>query len=197
MFSDNAPNTAPLGGYHFDYNFLSLDDNITPNPPFGPNAVFKAQPFFIDTANNNFRLMDCSPAVNWGNNMALDSLNITTDLDSNPRIRFGTVDLGPYETQDSCFIVRSKEPIRSGLTAVLAPNPSLPGCQLNIQVSTEKKSSISWVIWDSYGRSIKIGEAKFVDQELFSVVAPEVPGFYFLELCTALHSVWVKFVVAH
>jgi hypothetical protein len=73
--------------------------------PIGNGIVLNGDPLFVDTANGDYRLSFCSPAINMGSNACYspDSLpdlsGITTDLDGNPRIHDGIVDLGAYEFQ--------------------------------------------------------------------------------------------------
>ncbi len=54
-------------------------------------------PHFKAPARGDYRLKSGSPAKNAGNNAAWTGLADSTDLDGNPRIRFGTVDCGCYE----------------------------------------------------------------------------------------------------
>lgn len=58
---------------------------------------FGASPMFVDTAAADFHLLPASPAVNAGLNSILDSVGLQYDLDGNPRISGGVVDIGPYE----------------------------------------------------------------------------------------------------
>ena len=51
-------------------------------------------PLFVDLVNGDFHLQPNSPCINSGNNSYVTS---STDLDGNPRIVGGTVDMGAYE----------------------------------------------------------------------------------------------------
>ncbi|MDO8368801.1 MAG: choice-of-anchor Q domain-containing protein [Saprospiraceae bacterium] len=196
MFSDNNITGTSLDGYHIDYSFLSLDDNMTPNDAaFGSNTVFNATPYFVDTTNNNFRLQKCSPAVNAGNNIIVDTLGILTDLDGNPRIRFDTVDIGAYEAQDPCFTSSSTTPQAGAYRPVLSPNPASPGSPLDIQIFELTHPKIEWIMRDTYGRTLSSGSVLLSEKQHFSTVAPTSPGFYFIEMRSGNQSVWLKFVV--
>lgn len=60
-----------------------------------------ADPKFVNAPGEDYRLLSCSPAVNAGNNAANSA---TTDLDGNPRIYEGTVDMGAYELQAAATV---------------------------------------------------------------------------------------------
>jgi hypothetical protein len=85
-------NSAPMGSNYSDapmvYScttpFISGAGNIT-------NA-----PLFIDPGNGDYRLMSESPCINAGKNTYVRN---TLDLDGNPRVVAGTVDIGAYEFQ--------------------------------------------------------------------------------------------------
>jgi len=57
---------------------------------------FTNSPLFLDEGAGNFRLQPTSPCINSGNDSAA---LFGVDLDGNPRIAAGTVDVGAYEVQ--------------------------------------------------------------------------------------------------
>jgi hypothetical protein len=113
----DQPNGIIYGDTYLEHSIISKPEcgQIGPNTTCGTNNFFAADPLFINanpTADADFRLQPCSPAVNAGDNAILDSLGITTDFDGNPRVRHGQADIGPYETnlfsvadisEPSCF----------------------------------------------------------------------------------------------
>ena len=64
----------------------------TPDP--GGIGNIASDPLFVDLAGGNLRLQSNSPCINAGNNSYVTT---STDLDGNPRIVNGTVDMGAYE----------------------------------------------------------------------------------------------------
>jgi hypothetical protein len=60
----------------------------------------------VDFAGGNYRLLITSPCINAGINQ--DWMVAATDLDGNPRISWGTVDMGAYE-----FLLPSSGPWKS------------------------------------------------------------------------------------
>jgi hypothetical protein len=79
-----------------DYD-CSLDNCCTtPLPDSGVNHITN-QPLFLDLFSGNLRLQTNSVCMNAGSNSHITN---ATDLDSNPRIKGGTVDLGAYEFQN-------------------------------------------------------------------------------------------------
>jgi hypothetical protein len=91
-------NTAPSGPNYILSGELggSMDFCCTtPLPDSGTGNITNA-PLFWDPAGGNFHLQTNSPCINSGNNTYVTATN---DLDGNPRIIGGTVDIGAYECQ--------------------------------------------------------------------------------------------------
>lgn len=65
-----------------------------PHP--GGTGNIASYPRFVDAAAGNYRLLETSPCLDAGDNGAV---TWAEDLDGNPRIAFGAVDMGAYEAQ--------------------------------------------------------------------------------------------------
>jgi hypothetical protein len=88
-------NTASSGGANYD-SLLTLNYSCTtPLLSSGVGNTTNA-PWFVDYSNGNLRLQSNSPCINAGNNAYVTT---AADLDGNPRIVSGTVDMGAYEFQ--------------------------------------------------------------------------------------------------
>jgi hypothetical protein len=68
----------------------------TPIDGIGSNSA--VDPAFVDAANGNYHLRADSPLLNAGLHSIQGGIN-TYDLDGNPRVMFGEVDIGAYELQ--------------------------------------------------------------------------------------------------
>jgi len=90
VYGNSAP-TAP------NYNEHTLLDYCCTTPLPGSGAGnMDANPRFIDAAAGNYRLQPTSPCIDMGDNAHAPG---TIDLDGNPRIFNGIVDMGAYEVQ--------------------------------------------------------------------------------------------------
>jgi hypothetical protein len=87
--------------YTADWTGLSLNYCCTTPDPGGTANIISA-PQFVDLAGGNFRLQTNSPCINAGNNAYV---TVTNDLDGNPRIQGGTVDIGAYEYQTPTSVI--------------------------------------------------------------------------------------------
>ncbi len=86
-------NTAAWVGANYT-DESTLNYSCTTPLPAGGVGNFTLDPLFADQLAGNLRLQSNSPCINAGNNAYATN---ATDLDSNPRIAGGTVDVGAYE----------------------------------------------------------------------------------------------------
>jgi len=94
-------NTSALGG-NFDPASTLNYCCTTPLPTSGVGNI-ASDPLFVDTNGwSNLRLQANSPCINSGNNAYVGTTN---DLDGNPRIVSGTVDIGAYEYQGAGSVI--------------------------------------------------------------------------------------------
>ncbi len=91
-------NTAPVEA---NYAGGTLNNCCTiPLPPGLGNIT--NEPAFVNLAIGDYHLQPNSPCINSGNNAYVSTTN---DLDGNPRISGGTVDIGAYEFQNPASII--------------------------------------------------------------------------------------------
>jgi hypothetical protein len=97
-------NSALLGSNFYEGSALSYCC-VMPSPSLykisGPGNITN-DPVFANPAGGDFHLQSNSPCINSGNNAYVTS---TTDLDGNPRIVGGTVDIGAYEYQTPTSVI--------------------------------------------------------------------------------------------
>jgi hypothetical protein len=123
-------NTAPVAPNYDATSLLNFCCTL-PLPASGAGN-FTNSPMFVDLAGGNLRLQSNSPCIDTGNNSYVTT---ATDLDGNPRISDGVVDVGAYEfvltrdteisrlmsmTEDSNVDIRNKKPLVATLQAALA-----------------------------------------------------------------------------
>ncbi|MBX3000054.1 MAG: PKD domain-containing protein [Caldilineaceae bacterium] len=120
----------------------------------GGNNRADADPLFVmpvdattaPTTTGNLRLQAGSPALNVGDNAAIPA-GVTTDLDGNPRIVNGVVDLGAYEASFT------DTPI-AGLSAT-SDGPTLLGQSTSFTATVSAGSNITYT-WD-FGDGVGTG----------------------------------------
>ena len=101
----NYGNTAPIGSnYAFVYPSTMVQFNYSCTTPMPTNGMgnFTNDPAFVNPAGGDFHLQSNSPCINAGRNAYAPS---GSDLDGNPRIVGGTVDMGAYEYQTPSSIL--------------------------------------------------------------------------------------------
>ena len=118
-------------------------DSIAQNPPTCTNNLYNLDPLFTDTTNLNFHLLPCSPAIDAGNNAAYDGLPF--DLDNNPRLQNGTIDIGPYESATIAIEIDT-------ILAVACPAATNGAVNFNIQNACEPYT-IEWTSDTATGNS--------------------------------------------
>jgi hypothetical protein len=85
-----------------NYSGSTLDYCCTTPLPTNGVGNITNEPAFVGWANGNFHLQTNSPCINAGNNAYVTAAD---DLDGNPRIAGGTVDVGAYEFQSPVSLI--------------------------------------------------------------------------------------------
>jgi hypothetical protein len=100
----------------------------TPDPGGLGLGNIVEEPQFVDQTNGNYRLSSTSPCIDAGFNQPW--MDGAYDLDGNPRIRNGAVDMGAYETSDMPVIFSHPQsqapPDGSNVTFRVTANGSPP-----------------------------------------------------------------------
>ncbi len=96
-------NYGSAGVSNFSSSNPSLEHCCTFPLPLRQSATVTNEPLFVDSASGDFRLRSDSPCINVGLNAVI---GVSTDLDGNPRIVGGSVDIGAYEFQVSAGTFR-------------------------------------------------------------------------------------------
>ncbi len=98
-------NTCPAGSNY--YGTVTFIYSCTAPDPGGAGNI-TSDPSLLDKTGGNYRLSPRSPCINAGTNYSwmTDGSAASLDLDGNPRLRFGTADIGAYENYRSGVIYR-------------------------------------------------------------------------------------------
>ena len=86
---------TPSLEYAFVDCYYSCVSNFSGNYTKGTGCIQTNYFGFVDASNNNYRLLETSPCIDSGSNAYVIS---DWDLDGDPRINGGTVDMGAYES---------------------------------------------------------------------------------------------------
>ena len=99
---EEANDITPDGELHVDYTLANYISGVL---DLGTHIIM-GEPRFVDADNGDFRLRADSPAVDVGDSSVIESYSFLKDdaeneidLDGNPRIVGGAIDLGAYELQ--------------------------------------------------------------------------------------------------
>ena len=101
LWNNSGPGGNEIRIYYYSSATLNNSD-VTPDGYGGEigniteNSCIHLNPLFVDEGNGDYHLASNSPCRDQGNNSFVPP-GVTTDLDGNPRIQNGTVDIGAYE----------------------------------------------------------------------------------------------------
>jgi hypothetical protein len=97
----------------------------------------------VDQAIGNYHLLPGSPCINTGDNSAVPP-SVVTDLDGNPRIIDGTVDMGAYEAPYKGFLLSPElVVVPEGGTATFTVAPVVDPINYGIDIK-------SWEDWKTF-----------------------------------------------
>jgi hypothetical protein len=163
----------------------------TPAAP-GAGNITNA-PLFVDQSSANLHLQNTSPCINSGRNTYAPT---GLDLDGNPRIAGGTVDIGPYEIQSPASLLSYAWAQQYGLPAdgsvdtadtdgdgmnnwqewIAGTDPTNPGSVLRLQPPVVSPSGSVTLTWSSVTNRTYSLESAINFMPLFSVINSNITG---------------------
>ncbi|MFQ5446395.1 MAG: T9SS type A sorting domain-containing protein [Saprospiraceae bacterium] len=97
LFYNNDPDNISINDYHIRHSLVNVPNcSVNGVDACGEGVLFHLDPMFFDTL-TNLRLVNCSPAINAGENLAIDTLGVLADIQGNERVLENIVDMGAYE----------------------------------------------------------------------------------------------------
>lgn len=178
--------------------YTCASDGVT----HGTDNCITNNPLFVDASNSNFQLQATSPCINTGDNTYAPTNASPYDLAGNPRIVFGTVDMGAYEVQ---YMLSANNGPYAGGNSITITNGTLGdgGDITNVTVggiaATILDQGSNWVSFiipgaDSAGakdiviESTSVGETTFVDAYTYNPAGRIVKWAYGPDVWTNLGS---------
>jgi hypothetical protein len=165
----------------------------SPLPPNGTGNIDNT-PAFVNGAVNNSRLASTSPCINAANNAYVTT---STDLDSNPRIKGGSADIGAYEFQSPASAISYAWLQQYGLATddsmdfadpdvdgmnnwqewICGTDPTNPLSMLNMLVPVNNNSGVT-VSWESArGKTYFLQRStNFLLKPTFSTIQSSIVG---------------------
>jgi hypothetical protein len=180
-----------------NYTNASLFNCCTTPQPASGAENFSAEPLFVNLPGGDFHLQLSSPGINAGNNAYLASSGLANDLDGNPRIIGGTVDVGAYEFQSplsqishawlqqyglatdgiSDFADPDADGINNWQEWIADTNPTNAASLFQLQVASNNASGFTLTWQSSAARTYYVQRAtELTLQPALSPLAGPIPG---------------------
>ncbi|MFH0908501.1 MAG: choice-of-anchor Q domain-containing protein [bacterium] len=187
-------NTAPSGP---NYDGGTFTNSCTTPDPGGAGNITNA-PSFVDLTSTNLRLRANSPCIDAGRNEAW--MTGASDLDGNPRIFNGRVDMGAYEftmsTEARALLEGPYDTASNAMRSALSIPSLSPYCEDSRLASAIPTNAVDWVLaqlLETNGLAVAASRSVFVREDGILLTDEGMPGVR-LE-CTPNHSYYV--VVKH
>ncbi|MFH0908258.1 MAG: choice-of-anchor Q domain-containing protein [bacterium] len=183
-------NTAPSDP---NYSYTSLTNSCTTPDPGGVGNITNA-PSFVDLATTNLRLKADSPCIDAGRNEAW--MTEASDLDGNPRIFNGRVDMGAYEytiaSDLRALLEGPYDAVSNAMIGALSIPTNAPYCEDPRNATAIPTNAVDWVLaqlLETNGLAVAASRSVFVREDGVFLTDAGAPGVR-LE-CTPNHSYYV------
>ncbi|MFH0907393.1 MAG: choice-of-anchor Q domain-containing protein, partial [bacterium] len=188
-------NEAPNGANYYGGTLANCC--AMPLPWWGPGHISNA-PSFVDFASTNLRLRVDSPCIDAGRNEAW--MTGTSDLDDNPRIFNGRVDMGAYEytiaSDLRALLEGPYDAASNAMRSALSIPTNAPYCEDPRNATAIPTNAVDWVLaqlLETNGLAVAASRSVFVREDGVLVTDAGAPGLR-LE-CTPNHSYYM--VIKH